>query len=74
VLASGHCRLTLVDVTLVAATGIEASDHATVTVRGGSITATTAAVDAVDHAHVNLAATKLSGALKKRGAAFIAGP
>jgi hypothetical protein len=72
--ATGHCNLTLVDITLVAATGIDASDHATVTVRGGSITSSVAAVAASEHARVSLTATKVSGPLKKTRAAIITGP
>jgi hypothetical protein len=74
VVASGNCKLTLVNVDLTAATGIEAEGNAVVTVQGGSITATAAAVRAVGNAQVHFTGTKVSGKTEKLGAAVITGP
>jgi hypothetical protein len=74
VTAGGNCKLTLVNVELTAATGIEAGGNAVVTVQGGSITATALAVHALGSAQVHLTGTKVSGKTEKLGGAVITGP
>jgi hypothetical protein len=71
--ATGSCHLTLVDVNLSAATGIDASGSAVVTVQGGSITATSRAVHASGSAQVRVSGTRVSGKTSAEGGAKISG-
>lgn len=72
--ASGHCQLTLTNVMLAAATGIETSGSAVVTMQGGSITATSFAVHAAGSSQVHLTGTKISGKTQQKSSAVITGP
>jgi hypothetical protein len=59
--ASGNCHLTLVNVDVTGATGIEAGGNAVVTVQGGSVTGTTFAIHATGNAKVDVTGTRVSG-------------
>lgn len=74
VTASGGCKLTLENVDITAAKGIEAGGNAVVTVTGGSITATDLAAQALGNAQITFKGTKVSGKTKKLGGATITGP
>ncbi len=71
--ALGACSLTLVNVDITAATGIEAAGSATVVVRGGKITGSTHAVSALGAAKVTFSGTKVTGKTQALGAAKITG-
>ena len=71
--ASGNCQLSLVGVDITAATGIEASASAKVTMTGGSIKATTNSVVATAAAKVDCVGTTVTGKSKASGAARITG-
>jgi hypothetical protein len=69
--ASGHCRLSLIGVDIVAPVGIEASGNARVTLTGGSIRASASAVIATSLARVHCVGTKVTGAARASGTASI---
>jgi hypothetical protein len=72
--ASGNCKLELVDVNITAPVGIQALSNAKVTVRGGSITAKTAAAKALGNAQITFSGTQVTGKKEALGAAKITGP
>lgn len=71
--ASANCQLTLVGVDLTAATGIEASGKAKVTMSGGSIKATTNSVVASGGSKVDCVGVAVTGKSKPSGGAKITG-
>ncbi|MCW5808497.1 MAG: hypothetical protein KIT31_39465 [Deltaproteobacteria bacterium] len=72
--ASGDCHLKLVGVDVSAATAVDATGNAQVTVEGGSLAGTKLAVHAVGNAKVKLSKTKVTGKTQKLGSAEIVGP
>lgn len=72
--AAGNCHLELVNVQITAPTGIAALGGASVTMKGGSIDSTVAAVSAIGAAQVQLQGTKVKGKLSALGGAKITGP
>jgi hypothetical protein len=73
VTAGGNCKLTLVNVTVTGATGIEAGGNADVTIQGGSITGTAFAVHALGNAKVHATGTKVTGKTQALGGAKLTG-
>jgi hypothetical protein len=71
--AAGNCKLTLVNVTVDAATAIEAGGNAEVTLEGGHLTGATLAVHATGNARVHATGTKLTGKTQAVGGAKISG-
>jgi hypothetical protein len=72
--AMGNCQLTLVDCDITAATPIDATGNAQVTMTGGSLNGSSFAVKANGLAKVTLTGTKVTGKTKADGLAKITGP
>jgi hypothetical protein len=71
--AGGNCHLTLVNCNVTAPSVIDASGNAQVTIRGGSIHGTTAAITASGNAHVAVEGATVDGPVSKSGSAQVTG-
>ncbi len=69
----GNCTVVLTDCTITAQKGITGGGNAQVTLTGGSLTGTEAAIDVGGNAHVDVAGTHVSGAVHAGGNAKVTG-
>lgn len=72
--AGGNCSVELVSVDITSPTGIEASGNATVSMKGGSLSAKTQAAKAQANASIRFSGTKVTGKTEAKGGAKIEGP
>ena len=72
--AQGSCRIELVDVDIDAKVGIQAGANAVVIVKGGKVSGSEAAANALGNAKITFDGTKVTGKKKALGNAKIQGP
>jgi hypothetical protein len=73
VLAQGSCMLVIRDTTIEAPIAVETSGSAKVTIEGGTLTGSKNAIVAGGASRINVSGTKVTGGVKKKGAAKVEG-
>jgi hypothetical protein len=74
VVARNSCQLTIIDSDITGTIAIQADNAAKITVQGGKLTGSDAAVVATGASKVSLTGTQVNGDVRKKGAAKVEGP